>query len=334
MNKLVTLLALCLLFSTTACVKDYDPGFDEHVPKLVLNSIFSTDSVFVVNVSASRSIAENSDLSTVTGVKMELFENGQKIEELQETSYNDTSYIYTQFGEMVEDITTNTIYLSSIRPTAGKNYSIQASKEGFETIYADSGTPKELTSVVIDYDLTATTGAYEEVFLQGNIYVDINDVAGEKNFYEFQLFLTQQDSIFEYDFANDTVIYTGEISTSRYELYANVSDGSGAGALDKEFDLGPQPSQFSDVTFDGTTKRFVLNDVNIYTFDNFGSRASVNLEVRSVSEDYYNYFTSYEKQAYNEGNFLAEPVIVYNNIENGYGVFAGYSTTIFPIDFE
>lgn len=333
MNKLVTLFILSFILSTTACVKDYDPGFDEHVPKLVLNSVFSTDSVFIVNLSTSRSITENTDLNTIEGAKVELFENGQKIEELQASSYQDTSYIYTQFGEELE-ITTYTTYLSSIRPTPGKSYSIEASKEGFENVYAESQTPTNLTDVVITADLTPTVGAYEEVYLRGNIYVDIDDVAGEKNFYEFQLFLTQEDSIFEYNFENDTIYYTGEVSTSRYKLYANVSDGSGSGSFDDEFELSPKPSQFSDVTFDGTTKRFVLNDVYLYNLEGFATAAYVELELRSVSEDYYNYFTSYEKQSYNQGNFLAEPVIVYNNIENGYGVFAGYSTTVFPIDLE
>ncbi|MCB0476306.1 MAG: DUF4249 family protein [Flavobacteriaceae bacterium] len=52
------------------------------------------------------------------------------------------------------------------------------------------------------------------------------------------------------------------------------------------------------------------------------------MEFRTVSEDYYLYHSSITRQNYSEGSSFAEPVFVYNNIENGHGVFAGFNTSV------
>lgn len=49
------------------------------------------------------------------------------------------------------------------------------------------------------------------------------------------------------------------------------------------------------------------------------------LEVVTMSKDYYNYQKSYINQVVNISNPFASPIEVYTNIENGVGIFAGYS---------
>ncbi|MFV0378277.1 MAG: DUF4249 family protein [Mangrovibacterium sp.] len=49
------------------------------------------------------------------------------------------------------------------------------------------------------------------------------------------------------------------------------------------------------------------------------------LEVVSMSEDYYKYQKSYINQVVNISNPFASSIEVYSNIENGVGIFAGYS---------
>ena len=48
-------------------------------------------------------------------------------------------------------------------------------------------------------------------------------------------------------------------------------------------------------------------------------------ELRSVSENYYQYHTSLARQEESKDRPFAEPVSVFSNIENGLGIFAGYS---------
>ena len=49
-------------------------------------------------------------------------------------------------------------------------------------------------------------------------------------------------------------------------------------------------------------------------------------ELRTVSENYYKHYTSLALQKESKDRPFAEPVSVFSNIENGLGIFAGYST--------
>ena len=53
----------------------------------------------------------------------------------------------------------------------------------------------------------------------------------------------------------------------------------------------------------------------------------IEAELRSVSKDYYTYHTEgYRHETNGDNTFLNDPTVVSNNIENGFGVFAGYTT--------
>ncbi len=47
------------------------------------------------------------------------------------------------------------------------------------------------------------------------------------------------------------------------------------------------------------------------------------IEVISCSEAYYNYMKSITKYGMSLGNPFSQPVQVYSNINNGFGIFAG-----------
>ena len=49
--------------------------------------------------------------------------------------------------------------------------------------------------------------------------------------------------------------------------------------------------------------------------------------LRTTTEEYYNYHYTRDLQASVENNPFAQPVLVFDNIDGGLGVFAGYSQT-------
>ena len=85
---------------------------------------------------------------------------------------------------------------------------------------------------------------------------------------------------------------------------------------------------FSDLTFNSGSEEVLLN-FNSYNFSypQFWDSVVCEVQLNSLSKSYYNYITSYFKQNQSEKDFYAEPVGVYSNIEGGYGIFAGYSTS-------
>lgn len=69
-----------------------------------------------------------------------------------------------------------------------------------------------------------------------------------------------------------------------------------------------------------------------YTFQIQTTTSSANeklgklfVELRTVSEDYYLFNQSISNAFQSSGEPVDQPVIIYTNVENGYGIFAGYS---------
>ncbi|VAW12841.1 hypothetical protein MNBD_BACTEROID01-170 [hydrothermal vent metagenome] len=69
--------------------------------------------------------------------------------------------------------------------------------------------------------------------------------------------------------------------------------------------------------------------VKVY-FDPFEAGESW-LEYLDISEEFYKFQKDYMLQLSNRGNINASPVLVYNNIENGVGIFAGYRRQLFHL---
>ena len=56
------------------------------------------------------------------------------------------------------------------------------------------------------------------------------------------------------------------------------------------------------------------------------------LQVLYISETYYEYLKTARLHDETRENPFAEPLNVYGNVENGYGIFAGYSSRTFEFD--
>ena len=56
--------------------------------------------------------------------------------------------------------------------------------------------------------------------------------------------------------------------------------------------------------------------------------------LRTLSEDQYRYQRTRILQEFSEGDPFSEVVPVYTNVENGFGIFAGYSSDSVMVDIE
>jgi len=79
---------------------------------------------------------------------------------------------------------------------------------------------------------------------------------------------------------------------------------------------------FSDILFKGQSQ-ILSFDLDLYGFSSVENK--VKIVLFSLSKDMYHYLLTYQAQQ-NAGNSpFAEPVMVYSNVDNGYGIFGGYS---------
>jgi len=80
---------------------------------------------------------------------------------------------------------------------------------------------------------------------------------------------------------------------------------------------------FTDEDFDG--QKATLTFYSLLSFNNAAHQGKVVGELRTVSKDYYLYHTSLSRQIANKDRPFVEPISVYSNIENGLGIFSGYT---------
>ena len=89
----------------------------------------------------------------------------------------------------------------------------------------------------------------------------------------------------------------------------------------------------SDQTFDGQRKRIPFK-ASLIINSGFERISRFYVLLRSVSSDYYYYHSTITRQLSARESPFAEPVIIYNNVENGLGNFAAYSTATDSVTFS
>ena len=324
-NKIIPIITLLII--VTSCSEVIDIDIEEGDKVIVLNGIINPDSTVRVNLAQSLSVLEpDNSFEFIENATVELYENGTLLEEL---SYDTLGY-YTGQSLLNNENT----------------YKITASSSPFESVSAEAYIPNPvaLTGMSSEFTLDSVTVQmwnpqtqeyFDTIIVEmsddGIVEMTFNDPADEKNFY-FITFTTMLP-VYSYDF--DQPVQIGEKMTSvNYDI----------NGLDWENYLYMQGFMgyvFSDDLFDGETHT-VLAILNRWSFnsswyyggnDSFpGSAIYVNLH--SVSEDFFDFVLSYSKYQDTEYNPFAEPVNVFSNIENGFGLFTAYSTSTDSITFN
>ena len=95
---------------------------------------------------------------------------------------------------------------------------------------------------------------------------------------------------------------------------------------------------FNDLLFNGQTKSLEISIPNnewswgeagyIWSYRYIGLR----FYLYNISQDYYYYRRSLELYNQTSGNPFAQPVQVFSNIQNGFGIFAGAQVNYFDYD--
>lgn len=152
-----------------------------------------------------------------------------------------------------------------------------------------------------------------------SIRLRIQDPPGEKNHYQIRMIAPARSGERDLYFSTrDPSI----IADNRIE--DPVIDGVEAFSGTAPF--------FKDVLFDGQAHEIELSYAEGVVL---ASRERLlRVQVLYVSETYYKHLRSALLHEHTQENPFAEPVNIYSNVENGYGVFAGYSSQTFELAVE
>lgn len=266
-------------------IVDIDVPFEHQ--SLTLNSVFTIDSIWTATVTLNRHILDDNNFQTVDNALVIIYDENAPIDTL------------IGMGDGV--------YKSDNgKPVVGKQYTIKASAENFKTITSTSLIPPAVPILSVTSEESLNPNEPGKTYT-----IKFNDEPNVDNYY--QIFLETKREYPRVDPATSNLTLQGSIVRIQIEsadpTLENENLYLGDGILLKDF------------LFDGKMVEFSFKDINGYTsFSN-----NVTIKLRSLSGDYYNYLTTSQLQRHTSGDPFAQPVNVYNNIENGFGIFAGYS---------
>jgi hypothetical protein len=286
---------ICFGFSITSCEKDIPFPEQDVEPRIVVNATFSTDSLWKVHLSKSAPVNQVGTPEDIT--------DGSVI-------------IKKETGETIATLShqANGFYTAEGSPSSGQRYTIEAQAPGLQSVSASSYQPKPFSFSFVD-STRSTYLDFPVVFID----LEIEDNADEENYYLIQV--TQLIELPEED-------YSFEFLPNHFvfdQNTENVDINSDNGFFERIY--------LPDAAFNGekyTTRFAVGTDVIDNEID---GEYTFLISVSSVSSDLYKYTKTLETYEYSNGELFSEPVEIFNNIENGLGIWGGEITKEYLLEF-
>lgn len=288
-------LIILFLFLYCSCSKVIEINLDNN-KALVLNSILNPDSLLTFRISTTASLLNEYDTLN---------------ENLQFSLYEEDKLIF-------ESVLQTNLFKTDIKPTQGRKYTVELKSDNFPQIKASDTIPGLVSIDNADMIFPAGVDAYGSYLAEANI--SFTDPPNDKNYYELIIHHGQR---------NNKVFWSADYQTNDKVL---MNEG--------DQDYHPTSFFFSDELFNGESYTMsIKHDVGYSLKDNKLTAFPIYATLRSVSRTYYLYRKFYTRHAYNQqfqNEFLdfifkGEPQNMFTNIENGYGIFAGYCESTFKI---
>lgn len=188
-------------------------------------------------------------------------------------------------------------------PQAGIDYTLRVSAPGFDAIRADTRIP-----MVTPIDSAITSGSISTGTGDIDLAIYFTDRANEDNFYSLRII----DSNLPGPPGSEYLFFT-----SKEPALQGSNQFFG---IDEENTFEGIEALFDDVLLDGKHNRL---DITYFDWSQFGQSAEVQL--LTITEAQYRYALAADLQTETDDNPFAEPVLIFSNIDNGLGIFTGFS---------
>ena len=289
-----------------SCEKTFDVNsvVEERASQLIVVSNFTLDRTLQVYVSASQSIFSDDPAEFIEDAIVELYRNDEYLTQLR-------------FSEEKDKVSNQPFYSAEdFQPQVGIRYTIKVDAPGFETVTAHSQIPtpiKMISSHISDLQFSETLDE-KETLVRYNVNVAFEDPSMVTNYYHINLL--QQFRAYDI-IENDTLYFQEELRPVVFSNQMNTNyqvAHIGGGLL------------LVDEGLDGQTIRLEL-PVEFKYLPTRNELGKLFIELRAVSKEYYQYFSTISRQDGVSDTPFSDPVIVYDNIDGGQGVFAGFSSS-------
>jgi hypothetical protein len=288
-----------LLLGSSTCERPIALDITPPPPELVIISTFSPDRPFEVSVSSTRPALIPSQTEFISDAEVALFQEASFLEQFRFIPGSPGVRPFYRSGEY--------------SPVPGTLYTVAISAPGYPSVKATGSVPQrvDVSSIEAVHHGFSIGNKPDELLHNYTISVIFDDPFAFRNYYHLRF----HQEVLTYRFSEgDTVILSRRLQ--------HISFGSGINnnTITAYLDDGVL---FEDSSFNGRRVNFSFPIQTLIEPDR-ELLGQLYLELRTVSEDYYRFYSSVARQQENPGPPYTEPVIVYSNVEQGRGVFAGY----------
>jgi len=300
---------LFIIFSSfLLCTCDFETTVEIRIPeekkKLVVNCIFQVDSTVYPHFFHSENILAyqyyspgDTTYNAITNAVANLYSGDIEIPILFHKKYP--------------------FYRSASKATDNE-YTIEVSAPGYESVTATTTIPRPIQITEIQSGDFIPPPS-DDLLGKRMINVHFKDPVNELNYYGISIYakLKVTDSLRQ-------VSLLQTLPTPLNPVYAEdyyAEDFRNGGYIHQEFTI-----LFNDRLFNGLDNVFSVWCYEGETSWN-GKVEGYRVILKSISEEYYNYRVTYNLQQKAKRDPYAQPVQVFNNINNGFGIFAGYSVS-------
>lgn len=290
--------------------------------RLVVNSLFSPDSLWAVRVSKPSDPFDDPNAThAVQNATVEIWANGQLVVSLNHVS--------------------NGLYrATSAKPQYGMTYQLRVQAAGFPSVSASATLPKPLQNATFQPSIRRFTERDRDGNTNRRFTASLNlsfkDGTESPEHYmavAYRYVTIQTPDGAKYRFTdnhrfNTTSVWLRKAGDYEDELSAEDDFRNAAVFLDEGMNA-------QTITIPATTSGYFTRYVN----DTSGEIPLQYVEsnvffvmIASISKEFYEYERSLQQQDEFKDVPIIEPIPVYSNIQNGYGIFAGYSPRILKIE--
>ena len=291
MKSPLSCLCVCIVFLTlSSCIDQISADLPAPPKKLVVNSILTPDSVFLVQVSRVTSATDASS-RLLSSAQVSLFAAGGPVEVLHNRG--------------------NGLYAATTNPTNGTPYTLRVAAPDYPSVSATDTVPAQVPIREAWFSYPTSTDRNNE--LLGTIVVRLDDPAPTANFYEISAYQESQFLILD---ARGNAALTAEDESGLNPKSLVFSDRLFNG---RRFELRASflPHSHGGGSGGPTTRppRLVVRSV---------SRAYYQYR-KSWTRHLYNQGSKGDTYDLTQLLFLGDPSTMYSNVDGGYGVVVGYT---------
>ena len=284
------------------CTKEIDFDEQDIAPRIVVNSLFTNDSVWSAHISRSVGVLDNTSYTTIDDASVNIFD--------------ENANLVTALTHQGDGLYTSP---TGVSPLPNQSYTLEASATGYQGVNATNFIPPAVD--IFQLDTVTSTNSNDETILEATI--TFQDPPNVSNYYMLEVLVKGTWESWE----GDSVEFREPLEISCDDINVETVNRFNFGGFENTYLY----LMLKDQNFDGENYALtfsVINYAELKEMELFGEIRLVN-----TSEAYFNYLTSFNMYQRTINNPFATPVQVYSNVNNGMGIFAGGTLTSWDVQF-